>query len=94
MKFYYRRVLLYSGNRSTGNTNAYAIVLPLMLQDVVRIEWLNTSIPGYLVAIQGFTENVSSGGTAYWRFLDIYSNQRWYTMELTRSLSIALLSDL
>ncbi len=45
---------------------------------MVRIEWLNTSIPGYLVSIQGFTDNVSSGGTAYWRFLDTYSNQRWY----------------
>jgi hypothetical protein len=78
MKFYNRRVLLYSGNRKTGTTNSYTIVLPLTLQDVVRIEWLNTSIPGYMVSIQGFTENVSSGGTPYWRFLDTYSNQRWY----------------
>jgi hypothetical protein len=75
MEFYNRRVLIYSGNRSTGTTNSYTIVLPLTLQDVVRIEWLNASIPGYLMCIQGFTDNVSSGGTAYWRFLDTYSNR-------------------
>ena len=78
MKFYNRRVLIYSGNRTTGTTNSYTIVLPLTFQDVVRIEWLNTSIPGYLMSIQGFTDNVSSGGAAYLRFLDTYSNQRWY----------------
>jgi len=73
---YSRRVLLYSGNRTSGTKQSYTIVLPFMLNKVRRIEWNSASIAGYLVCLQDFNENMTSGGTLYWRFFDTLSNQR------------------
>jgi len=74
---YSRRVLLYSGNRSSGTTQSYTIALPFTLNNVQRIEWRSASISGYMMTLQDFNESQSSGGKSYWRFLDAYSNQRW-----------------
>lgn len=73
---YSRRILLYSGNRVSGTTQSYTIVLPFTLTKVQRIEWNCSSIAGYMMSLQDFNESVSSGGVSYWRFLDTLSNQR------------------
>ena len=65
---YSRRILLYSGNRATGTTQSYTIVLPFTLNNVLRIEWRSASISGYMMTLQDFNASQSSGGKSYWRF--------------------------
>ena len=71
-----RRVLLWSGNRTTGTTQSYTIVLPFRIEKAVKLEWVSSSFPGYMLSIQDWNQSVSSSGVSYWRFVDAYSNQR------------------
>jgi hypothetical protein len=69
-----RRVLIYSGNRTSGSLNNYEITLPITLKNINYIEWVSSSQVGFLVSIRDFNESVSSGGTMYWRFIDAFTN--------------------
>lgn len=73
-----QRVLLWSGDAQAGGSlQSYTIVLPFPLLNCVKLEWLSTSIPGYLLSIEPWNESTTSSGRRYWRFLDAFSNQRY-----------------
>ncbi len=69
-----RRVLIYSGNRTSGSLNNYEITLPITLKNINYIEWVSSSVVGMMVSLRDFNESVSSNGTIYWRFFDGFSN--------------------
>lgn len=70
------RVLIWSGDRvpGTGSTSDYVIQLPTVIENVIDIEWLNTSIVGTMVQIDDWGTYRASGGRLYWRFLDDKTN--------------------
>lgn len=81
-----QRVLIWSGDAQAGGSlQSYTIILPFPITNCVKLEWLSTSIPGYLLSIEpAWNESTSSNGRRYWRFLDAFSNQRY--SELASSL--------
>ena len=73
---YARRFLVWSGHRASGTIQSYTINLPFTVKNLRRIEWLSSSVVGYALAFEGFSESVTSNGISYWRFLDAYQNWR------------------
>ena len=71
-----RRILIWSGNRASGTIQSYMINLPFTIKNLRRIEWISSSVVGYVLAFEGFSESITSSGTSYWRFLEAYQNWR------------------
>ena len=73
---YARRFLVWSGHRTSGTIQSYTINLPFTIKNLRRIEWLSSSVVGYVMAFEGFSESITSNGVSYWRFLEAYQNWR------------------
>lgn len=64
------RILIWSGDRSTGGTTKdYRVQLPTAPSQVVYIDLASSSLVGYLLKIDEFDNaGMTSSGVSYWRF--------------------------
>lgn len=77
------RVLVWGGDKQTGDTNtSITVMLPEPMSQVVYAEWVTCSIPGYCFQIQQFPNagrtSAHSGYTSYWRFIGSLTNATNY----------------
>jgi hypothetical protein len=83
-KRHVERRIIYSGDRSSGDSADFWIQLP-PVENVVSIEFNSAKgsvfeVAGQQIAIQleGWGENRHSKGFAYWRTIDTESNTRYH----------------
>ena len=81
-----RRVLIWSGDKASGEANnSFTVAMSEPLNQVVYAEWVSCSIPGYCFEIKQFPNlgRTSSrvGFTQYWRFIASLTNAANYTTQ-------------
>ena len=82
MRLVKRRVLINSANRVSGNQTNYVIELKPPLQNIVSVDWVYTSLIGYVVVVDEFDKTgYTSGNNQYWRLLGENVNNRYENIQ-------------
>lgn len=79
MRLIKRRVLINSADRvSGGSTTDYVITVSPALENIVSIDWVASSVTGYLLTIAELTSTgFTSGNNQYWRYVAESVNDRY-----------------
>jgi hypothetical protein len=79
MRLIKRRVLINSADRAGGgSTTDYVINLSPALENIVSIDWVASSVTGYMLSIAELTSTgYTSGNTQYWRYIAESVNNRY-----------------
>jgi hypothetical protein len=70
-KNYYRqRMVIWSGDRASGDVNQYTVQLRTHVNKCVSAEWCSSSVVGQLLSISQFSQpSVTTNGKPYWKFI-------------------------
>lgn len=77
-----QRLLIWSGDRLTGgSTTDYVILVNPAFKDVVYVDWVSCSVPGYFIQIEELPNNsLTTNNRMFWRFVYDLTNTQFSPM--------------
>ena len=74
----FRRVLIRSVDRVSGNPSNFRISLPYSIKDAISEDWTFSSIEAIVTVDRFCSDLATSSSSSYWRYCTIGQNSQFY----------------